>query len=115
MLILVLRFNNNTNRRFMDVHINKKIAGLMLFSLFIGGAIGGGIGFIGGNEEGRHNEKGDYVKGERDGYDNRADGETSDNQGSVSNSDEQVTKTDSITMQKVVSTTTPVTSTTKTQ
>jgi hypothetical protein len=75
----------------MDLHINKKIAGLMIVSLLVGGAIGGAIGFVAGGEEG-HGERGGYEmndKGDNAQFDNHADGETNDDQGGAPNSDEQ--------------------------
>ena len=82
----------------------------MLVSLLVGGAIGGVIGFAGGSEEGGHHER--HGNMERNGgYDNEKDGETSDDQGGAPNSDEQVTKTAPVMMQKGTSTTTPVSKT----
>ena len=82
----------------MDIHINKKIAGLMLGSLLVGGAIGGAVGFASGSEEGGHHERRGNME-RNGGYDNEKDGETSDDQGGAPNSDEQVTKTDPTMMQ----------------
>ena len=69
----------------MDIHINKKIAGLMIASLIVGGIIGGAIGFMTASEEG-HGERGGYEmnnKGDNVQFDNHADGEANDDQGST--------------------------------
>lgn len=100
----------------MDIHINKKTAILVVVSLLVGGVIGGGIGFVAGHEGGRHHERrGNKMEQKGYGYDNRADGETADDNGGAPNSDEQVTKTAPVVMQKTSSTTTPATPVSKTQ
>lgn len=74
----------------MDIHINKKIAGLMIVSLLVGGALGGAIGFVAGGEEG-HGDRGRYEM--NDTFDTHADGETNDDQGGIPNQDEQTNTT----------------------
>ncbi len=63
----------------MDIHIDKKIAGLMIFALIVGGVLGGVVGFVAGHEEGGH--------GGRDGYEMGRD--QMDNQGIEPNQDQQ--------------------------
>ena len=75
----------------MDLHIDKKIAGLMIVSLLVGGAIGGAVGFVAGGEEG-HGDRGGYEMkngAENAQFDNHADGETNDDKGGAPNQDEQ--------------------------
>ncbi len=73
----------------MDIHVNKMVAGLMLVSLIVGGLIGGAIGFVSGHEEGRGGDREEMGYRINHQYDNRADGETADDNGGAPNSDEQ--------------------------
>ncbi|MDB5204341.1 MAG: hypothetical protein JWP09_369 [Candidatus Taylorbacteria bacterium] len=78
----------------MDIHIDKKIAGLMIGSLLVGGVLGGGIGFAAGHdgERGHGGERGGYeMNGQDRGgvSDNQADGEIKDDNGGAPNQDEK--------------------------
>ncbi len=93
----------------MDIHIDKKLAGLLIVALVIGGIVGGTIGFVAGShEEGDRYEMHDGNRKDRMGqrYDDQLDGETNDDNGGAPNSDEQI---------KNAPLTTPVTSDTTVQ
>jgi hypothetical protein len=81
----------------MVVNIDKKVAGLMIGSLLVGGLIGGAIGVGASHEEGGRGERGNKQMMEQNGYDNQADGEVQDDKGGAPNFDEQGTTTPSVT------------------
>ena len=70
----------------MDIPINKQTLGLLLIGLLLGGALGGAIGFIVGNDE--HGNSDEYSAQQRQ-YDNQRDGETKDDKGGASNSNQK--------------------------
>lgn len=67
----------------MDIHINKKIAGLMVLALIVGGVIGAAVGFVAGHE-GDHHEQGRYEMGR-----GQFDREANDDKEELPNSNEQ--------------------------
>ena len=94
----------------MDIHIDRKLAGIVIVSLLIGSLAGGVVGFVAGAEEGH----GLHERGSRFNYkgiDDHADGETNDDKGGVPNQDEQtVTPTDQPSSSPVIPSARPTTS-----
>lgn len=92
----------------MEIRIDKKVAGLMIASLLVGGAVGGAVGFAAGHE-GDHGERGHYGMNKQEiggqQYDNQADGETNDDNGGAPNSDEMKSSTSTPTATVSASTT----------
>ena len=81
----------------MVVNIDKKVAGLMIGSLVVGGIIGGVIGFAASQDEGEHDGRNNKEMMERSAYDDQSDGEVQDDNGGAPNQDEKGTTTPAIT------------------